>query len=103
MKEGASRPEFEEPKVWWTPVISPGELMFYSGEMFAAWKGSAFIAGLSSGSLIRISFEGESASEAERFDMNKRIRAVKQGPNGAIWLLEDGEGGRLLKLTPDYP
>lgn len=98
----ATRPEFAEPKVWWTPVISPGDLMFYSGDLFPTWKGSAFIAGLSSQALVRISFDGESATEAERFDMHERIRAVKQGPNGAIWLLEDGSEGRLLKLTPNH-
>ncbi len=96
-----TRPEFAAPKAWWTPVISPGGLMFYSGDLFPVWKGNAFIAGLSAETLVRITFDGESASEAERFDMNKRIRAVKQGPNGAIWLLEDRDGGRLLKLTPE--
>lgn len=96
-----TRPEFEEPKVWWTPVISPGGLMFYSGDLFPAWKGDGFIAGLTSQSLVRISIDGDSAAEAERFAMKKRIRAVKQGPNGAIWLLEDRDGGRLLKLTPE--
>ena len=96
-----TRPEFAAPKLWWTPVISPGGLMFYSGDLFPVWKGNAFIASLSAESLLRIIFDGESASEAERFDMNKRIRAVKQGPNGAIWLLEDRDGGRLLKLTPE--
>ncbi len=96
-----TRPEFAEPKVWWTPVISPGDLMFYSGDLFPEWKGSAFVAGLSAAALIRIGIDGDAAFEAERFDMNARIRAVRQGPNGAIWLLEDGQGGRLLKLTPD--
>ncbi len=96
-----TRPEFAPPKAWWTPVISPGGLMFYSGNLFPEWKGNAFIAGLSSESLVRVIIDGESASEAERFGMGKRIRAVKQGPNGAIWLLEDRGGGRLLKLTPE--
>ena len=95
-----TRPEFAAPKVWWTPVISPGGLMFYSGDLFPEWKGDAFIAGLTSNSLIRVSIDGASAEEAERFDMKKRIRGVRQGPNGAIWLLEDGPDGRLLKLTP---
>ncbi len=96
-----TRPEFEEPKVWWTPVISPGGLMFYSGDRFPEWRGNAFIAGLSSQSLVRIIIDGDSAREAERFDMKKRIRGVRQGPNGAIWLIEDGSDGRLLKLTPE--
>ena len=75
--------------------------MFYSGDLFAQWKGNAFVAGLSARGLIRVEIKGDTASEAERFDMNERIRAVRQGPNGAIWLLEDGRGGRLLKLTPN--
>ncbi|MDH3578026.1 MAG: PQQ-dependent sugar dehydrogenase [Gammaproteobacteria bacterium] len=95
-----TRPEFEAPKVWWTPVISPGGFMIYSGRMFPEWQGDGFIAGLSSEALIRIEFDGENAREAERFPMGKRIRAVVEGPDGAIWLLEDKEGGRLLKLTP---
>jgi len=95
-----TRPEFAAPKVWWDPVISPGGLMIYSGRLFADWNSDAFIAGLSSQSLVRIEFDGAEAREAERYAMGARIRAVEQGPNGAIWLLEDGAGGRLLKLTP---
>jgi len=95
-----TRPEFAAPKLWWTPVISPSSLAFYSGDVFTQWKGSAFIGGLSSKALVRISFDGDNAREAERFAMRKRIRAVRQGPDGAIWLLEDGSGGRLLRLTP---
>ena len=95
-----TRPEFAAPKVWWDPVISPADLMIYSGQLFADWNTNGFIPGLSSESLVRIEFDGTEAREAERFDMGKRIRAVEQGPNGAIWLLEDKSGGRLLKLTP---
>lgn len=95
-----TRPEFNAPKVWWNPVISPAGLMIYSGDLFPAWRGNAFIGGLSSQSLVRIAFDGESAREAERFAMGKRVREVEQGPAGAIWLLEDGEDGRLLKLLP---
>lgn len=95
-----TRPEFAKPAVWWTPVISPSSMIFYSGDQFPAWKGSALAGGLSSEALVRISFDGATAREAERFEMGQRIRAVAQGPDGAVWLLEDGEGGRLLKLTP---
>jgi len=93
-----TRPEFEAPKAWWTPVISPGGFIIYTGEQFSDWQGNGLIAGLSSQALVRIEFDGESASEAERYPMGNRMRAVKQGPDGAIWVLEDG--GRLLKLTP---
>tara|TARA_R100001244_G_scaffold6593_35_gene8438 strand:- start:10801 stop:11988 length:1188 start_codon:yes stop_codon:yes gene_type:complete len=95
-----TRPEFEAPKVAWVPTIAPSGLIFYSGDLFPAWKGSAFIGGLASQALIRVSFDGDSAKEAERFLMGNRIREVEQGPDGAIYVLEDGEGGKLLKLTP---
>src|SRR5690606_25349078 len=94
-----TRPEFNAPKAWWTPVISPSSLMIYSGAMFPDWQGDGFIGGLSSQSLVRVEFDGDSAREAERLELQKRIREVEQGPDGAIWLLEDGtrEGeGALL-------
>jgi glucose/arabinose dehydrogenase len=95
-----TRPDLAAPAVFWNPVISPSSLLFYSGNEFPQWRGDAFIGGLSSTALIRIELgEGGSAREAERFDMPERIRAVEQGPDGALWLLEDGRGGRLLKLT----
>ncbi|MDB5718395.1 MAG: dehydrogenase [Sphingomonas bacterium] len=98
-----TRPELEAPKVSWNPVISPAGLMIYSGTMFPDWRGNIFIGGLSSKALIRVAVTGDTAREAARYDMGQRIREVEQGPDGAIWLLEDGQrggGGRLLKLTP---
>ncbi len=98
-----TRPEFKAPAVTWREVISPGGLVFYSGDQFPAWQGSAFIGGLSSKALVRVSFDGTSAREAERFDMGARIREVAQGPDGALWVLEDERDdsqGRLLRLTP---
>jgi len=95
-----TRPEFAAPAVSWNPVISPADLIFYSGALFPDWKGSAFIPGLSSKAIVRVAFKGDTAREAQRFPMGARIRDVKQGPEGALWVLEDGEKGRLLKLTP---
>jgi glucose/arabinose dehydrogenase len=97
-----TRPEFRAPLVSWTPVISPAGFIIYSGKMFPDWVGDGFIGGLSSESLVRVEFGDGTAREAQRFDMDRRIREVEQGPDGAIWLLEDqrgGTGGRLLKLT----
>jgi aldose sugar dehydrogenase len=94
-----TRPEFNTPAVWWTPVISPASFIIYSGSEFPDWRGDGFIGGLSSQALVRVEFDGDKAREAERYDMGKGIREVEQGPDGAIWLLEDGDGGRLLKLT----
>ena len=98
-----TRPEFIEPAAWWTPVISPGDLMVYSGELFSEWRGNLFAAGLSSAALVRIEVDGEEAREVERYPMGARIRSVDQGPDGALWALEDERRtsqGRLLKLTP---
>ena len=96
----ATRPEFSAPAVTWNPVISPSSLVFYSGTQFPDWQGDALIGGLSSQALVRVEFDGDRAFEAARYPMGNRIRAVRQGPDGAILLLEDGKGGRLLKLTP---
>ena len=96
----ATRPEFRPPVISWTPVISPAGFIIYDGDMFPQWKGNGFIGGLSGRVLVRIEFDGDTAREAQRIDMKQRIREVEQGPDGAIWLLEDGSGGRLLKLTP---
>ncbi len=97
-----TRPEYDAPAVSWSPVISPSSLMFYSGNEFPEWQGNAFIGGLSSQSLVRVEIDGETVREAERFRMGQRIRSVADGPDGAIWVLEDerrGSGGRLLRLT----
>ena len=82
-----THPEFEEPAVWWTPVISPGDLMIYRGDLFPDWRGDAFVAGLSSRAIMRIELDGEGAREVERYDMGARIRSVVDGPDGAIWVL----------------
>ncbi len=94
---------FEPPKVWWNPVISPGGLMIYSGNLFPQWKGDAFIGGLSSQSLVRVDLDGIKARKGDQWDMGARIREVEQGPDGAIYVLEDGgqgSQGRLIRLTP---
>lgn len=92
---------FEPPKVWWTPSISPGALMIYTGDKFPQWKGDALVGALSGEALIRIDIDGDKARKAEHWPMNARIRAIDQGPDGSVYLLEDGEsGGRLLRLDP---
>ncbi len=91
---------YEAPKVSWNPVISPAGLMIYSGSMFPQWRGNAFIGGLSSEALVRVVLNGDRAAKASQYPMGNRIREVEQGPDGAIYVLEDGEKGRLLRLTP---
>jgi len=91
---------FEEPKLWWNPSISPGSLLIYTGDLFPQWKGDALIGALSGEALIRADIDGDKARKADQWSMGARIRAVDQGPRGEVYLLEDGEGGRLLRLTP---
>jgi glucose/arabinose dehydrogenase len=67
--------------------------------MFGAWKGQALIPGLGSQALVRVAFDGESAREVARYEMPARLRSIAQGPDGAIWIAEDGKDGKLLKLT----
>ncbi len=91
---------FDPPKVFWTPSISPGSLMIYDGDLFPAWYGDAFLGALSGEALVRVDLDGETATEKENWPMGERIRAVATAPDGAIWLAEDGDGGRLLELRP---
>jgi glucose/arabinose dehydrogenase len=104
--DGANIPDhapndgYNAPEAWWNPTVAPAGFIIYSGDMFPYFKGHGFIGGLASQALIRIQFDGTTAREAERYSMGRRIREVEQGPDGAIWVLEDGGGARLLKLTP---
>jgi glucose/arabinose dehydrogenase len=85
---------------WNNSTVAPAGFIIYSGDRFSWFRGDGFIGGLASRALLRIRIEGDTARELERYPMNARIREVEQGPDGAIWLLEDGSGGRLLRLTP---
>ncbi|MEP3420356.1 MAG: PQQ-dependent sugar dehydrogenase [Erythrobacter sp.] len=90
---------FTKPAITWTPVIAPGDMIFYTGEMFGDWQGDALIAGLSSRALVRVEIDGDAAREVARYEVGGRLRSVEQGPDGAIWVAEDGEDGRVLRIT----
>jgi glucose/arabinose dehydrogenase len=99
----ATRPEFNAPEVVWSKVISPSSMIFYTGRAFPQWRGNALIGGLSAKGLVRVAINGDTAREVERYDLGARIREVEQGPDGAVYVLEDERGdsrGRLLKLVP---
>ncbi len=96
-----TRPEFRAPALYWNPVIAPAGLAFYSGDLFPAWRGSALITGMVSQVLVRVTVDPNGqAQQADRWDMGARIRDVAVAPDGAVWLIEDGSAGRLLRLTP---
>lgn len=99
----ATRPDLAGPAISWNPVIAPGDFIFYSGDLFSQWKGQVLIGGMKPNVFVRVAIEGEKAREVSRTPMEHRIREIEQGPDGAVWLLEDGKeagAGRLLKLTP---
>lgn len=96
-----TRPDLTRPVIYWTPVIAPGNLMFYKGAMFPQWQGSALIGGMSSQTLNRITFDGKGgATPAERWPVGHRVRDVEVGPDGALWILEDANPGGLFRVTP---
>ena len=98
-----TRPDFAAPKISWTPVISPSSMSIYqTGKYndFPAWQGNALISGLSSKALIVVTLDDNNgAAERYRYDMGERIRSVLT-VDGQVWLLEDGDKGRLLQLLP---
>ncbi len=96
----STRPEFAAPLVSWTPVISPSGMIQYTGTRFSGWNGDFVLGGLSSQALVRVRVTGSTASEVGRIAMGARIREGEQGPDGALWVLEDGAGGRLRRLVP---
>lgn len=96
----ATRPDLAPPKLYWVPSVSPTSLVFYTGTLFPEWRQSALIGSLSGERLIRVTIDGAKAAKAEEWPMDMRIRFVGQGPDGALYLLEDGDNGRLLRLTP---
>lgn len=95
----ATRPDLTSPVINWTPVIAPSDMLIHSGRMFGAWQGNALITGLSTQAIIRVAFDGETAREEARYPFDKRLRSLTEGPDGAIWVAEDGKDARLLKLT----
>jgi glucose/arabinose dehydrogenase len=96
-----SRPDLAKPVIYWTPVIAPGNLMFYKGAMFPQWNGSALVSGMGTMSLSRITFDGKGgATPAERWSIGFRVRDVEVAPDGALWLIEDKNPGGLYRVTP---
>ncbi|WP_025733552.1 PQQ-dependent sugar dehydrogenase [Carnimonas nigrificans] len=96
----STRPEYDAPAVYWTPVISPGGIALYNRSEFPGWKESLLISSLSGQGLVRVGINNDNQiGEIERWKLNKRIRDVAVAPDGAIWLLEDSNPGQLMRLT----
>ncbi len=99
-----TRPDLAKPVIYWTPVIAPGNLTFYKGAMFPQWNGSAFVGGLATQTLNRITFDGKGgATSAERWRVGYQIRDVAVAPDGALWVIENTRTGGLFRVTPKSP
>lgn len=95
----STRPDLAAPAISWTPVIAPGNFLFYSGKLWPEWKDQALITGLGSGGLVRVSVQGETMREEARYPLGNRIRDLREASDGSLYALEDGKDARLLRLT----
>lgn len=92
----------EQPIYYWDPVIGPSGMAFYTGDLFPAWKGNLFVGGHATNDLVRLELKDDRVVGEERLltDRKERLRDVRQGPDGAIYILTDATNGRLLKMVP---
>ena len=95
-----TRPEYAAPKLWWNPSVSPAGLVWYGGDLYPGWKNSLLMGALSGEGLIRMAVDGDRLHKADRWDFGTRIREVEVRDDGSVWLLTDGEDGKLLRLVP---
>jgi glucose/arabinose dehydrogenase len=95
-------PGMEQPVYYWDPVIAPSGMAIHTGKLLPEWRGNVFLGGLASQALIRLVLKNDKVVGEERLltDRKERIRDVVEGPDGALWLLTDGENGKLLRVSP---
>ena len=100
--ESTQKAGMEQPLKYWVPSIAPSGMTFYTGNVFAPWRGSLFVGALAGQLLVRLGVDGDKVVEEERLlqQLRERIRDVREGPDGALWLATDSSSGRILRLTP---
>jgi glucose/arabinose dehydrogenase len=100
--EATAKPGMEQPVKYWVPSIAPSGMAFYSGDLFPRWKGSLFVGALAGQMLVRVTLDGDKATGEERLlkEIGERIRDVRQGPDGALYLVTDSSDGKILRVTP---
>jgi len=100
--ESTQRAGMEQPIKYWVPSIAPSGMAFYTGELFPAWRGSLFVGALAGQILVRLELKGDTVASEERLlrTLNERIRDVRTGPDGALWLATDNSAGRILRVAP---
>jgi glucose/arabinose dehydrogenase len=100
--EATAKAGMEQPVKYWVPSIAPSGMAFYTGDVFPAWKGNLFVGALAGALLVRLELDGEKVGKEERLltNLGARIRDVRQGPDGAIWVLTDTSDGKVLRISP---
>ncbi len=100
--EGQAKPGLEQPIHYWDPSIAPSGAAFYTADRFNGWKGSLFTGALAGQMLVRLTLAGEKVTGEERLlqALGERIRDVRQGPDGFLYLLTDSGNGRILRVRP---
>jgi glucose/arabinose dehydrogenase len=99
--ESTQKAGMEQPVKYWVPSIAPSGMAFYTGDLFPAWRGSLFVGALSGQMLVRLEINGEMVGTEERLlPLRERIRDVRAGPDGALWLATDNSSGRILRVAP---
>ena len=100
--EGTAKQGMEQPVYYWDPVIAPSGMVFYTGNLFAAWKNNALIGSLTPGLLVRLVMKDGKVAQEERYlgDLRERIRDVRQAPDGSLYLLTDARNGQILRIAP---
>ena len=100
--DATAKDGMEQPVKYWVPSIAPSGMAFYTAKLFPKWNGSLFTGALAGKMLVRLSLNGNSVTGEERLlqNLNERIRDVRQGPDGALWLLTDNSAGRILRVSP---
>ena len=90
----------EQPIRYWVPSIAPSGMAFYTGDLLPAWRGNLFVGALAAQLLVRLELDGDKVVKEERLlrDVRERIRDVRQGPDGALWLVTDSGSGRILRV-----
>jgi aldose sugar dehydrogenase len=103
--EGTAKLGMEQPVYYWDPVIAPSGMAFYTGDVFPDWQGSLLIGSLRPGLLVRLTLVDGQVAREERYlgDLGERIRDVRQGPEGLLYLLTDSRDGRILRVLPAAP
>jgi glucose/arabinose dehydrogenase len=96
-----TRPQFAEAIHYWNPSIAPSGMTFYTGDVFPDWRGNLLLGALVARALVRLSLDGQEVTNEERIELGARVRDVRQGPDGAVYVATDEANGRILRLIPD--